>query len=100
MEPTVTETMPETERGTSDPEVLVMSTVEAGEICRVSASTVRNWIEDEGRTDRLPAYRLPGRLGAWRVRENDLRAFMTRHGLPLDRLNRWARKARAAAVQS
>jgi excisionase family DNA binding protein len=55
----------------------VLTTSQVARLCHVTANTVANWID----AGRLPAYRTPG--GHRRVREEDLRRFMTENGFPL-----------------
>ena len=57
------------ERTRSDPVPTFLTIPEIGEICRVSAKTVRRWIE----SGELPAHRF-GRQ--WRIRLEDFQIFI------------------------
>ena len=60
---------------------LAVSTGEAARHCLVSPDTIANWIADGG----LPAQRTRG--GQYRIWVEDLRAFMTAHGMRTDTLD-------------
>lgn len=60
---------------------LGLSTGEAARHCLVSPDTIGNWIA----SGHLPAQRTRG--GQWRIRVDDLRAFMAAHGMRTDSLN-------------
>lgn len=87
--------MTETVPLSSSNEDLVLTTGDVARICRVAKAAVRRWIDGPTQTDRLPAYRLPGKVGAWRVLESDLRRWMERYRIPTGRLDRFVAEERA-----
>jgi len=59
-----------------------VSTGKAARYCLVSPQTIQNWIQSRG----LPAQRTGG--GQYRIRIEQLRAFMIRHGMSVAELDR------------
>ncbi len=66
---------------TGPPRPLALTTGQAARHCLVSADTIANWIS----SGRLPAQRTAG--GQYRIRPEDLRAFMRAHAMRTDLLD-------------
>lgn len=66
---------------TASKRLSALTTGQAAEYCLVSPDTIQNWIQSRG----LPAQRTAG--GQYRVRPEDLRSFMLRHGMSVAELD-------------